>query len=459
MRMIGVPDAHEYLIRSLRVTPGDGVVIGLFDSGFRLGHRCFDFLTSHQSIVADSNFVDCNGELSDADSVRRAFLNDPWNRPPEEHGSQTLALLAGYDPGKFLGVAWGARFILAKTEWAGRVDGGGSVVDVEVHGEEDNWVAALVWAESLGVDIVSSSLAYRTDFTDSLGNDRDSDDYAFEDMDGKTTIISRAASEAAKRGVIIVNAVGNEEGAGPATVNAPADAPDVVAVGGVDWDGKISSFSCRGPTANGRIKPDVVALAEYLYFPDIYSSDSASYRFGGDGTSYAAPMIAGICGLILQTHPADDASRIRELLYASCRFAPRQDSIDNRYGRGIPVALRACRGDSARCVSPEPGATTPAASLTVIGDNHRVSLAFKPPATGSPHASYQCVAEVRSLQGKSLWKQTGFATGNREFTFTWPPARQSCAAGTYCFVVHYGGMAFMRRFAIPATFSQSRRRD
>jgi len=107
LRIAGVPAAHNYIVNNLKKIPGDNVLIGLFDSGFRLNHRCFDYIKSHQSIIADSNFVDHNGEVSDPDSIRQAFLRI-GESPPEEHGSQTLSLIAGYDPGKFLGVAMGS---------------------------------------------------------------------------------------------------------------------------------------------------------------------------------------------------------------------------------------------------------------------------------------------------------------------------------------------------------------
>jgi hypothetical protein len=442
MRMVGVPEAHDYIVNTLKRVPGDGVLIGLFDSGFRTSHRCFGYLKSHGSILADSNFIDRSGEVSDPDSVLRAFSDGP----PEEPGSQTLALLGGYDPGRFLGVAWGARFVLAKTEWVGRVVNGAGV-EVEVHGEEDNWAAALVWAESLGVDVVSSSLAYRTDFTDSLGGDKTDEDYTFDDLDGKTTIISRAAREAARRGVVIVNSMGNDGDLidGP-SINAPADVEDVVSVGGVYGDKSICIFSSRGPTADGRIKPDVVALGYGVAIPDIYSADSAAYTTGM-GTSFAAPVVAGVCALIRQTHPSDSAERIRRLLYASCSFAPKQTAVDTAYGRGIPNALKACYNDSVAPVAGTQFRLFPT-TLDIIRKKQSLTLEFIALQDDPSHYSQRLTVEIRTVSGKLVWGHSEILAENRKKVLSWPDSRKPYAPGMYYCIVNYAGKTHVRKFII-----------
>jgi hypothetical protein len=201
--------------------------------------------------------------------------------------------------------------------------------------EEDNWAAAMVWAESLGVDIVTSSVAYRTDFTPP------DTDYAYADMDGQTTIIARAAQGALDRGVIIVNAMGNESWHGAnsytyGTLASPADVEDVISVGGITSDLRLSSFSGSGPTPDGRIKPDCVAMASGVCVPSTQGYAQLS------GTSFSTPMVAGIVALVKQCFPAASPNAIRQRLYASCSFVPAQDSVDNVYGRGIPDALLAC---------------------------------------------------------------------------------------------------------------------
>lgn len=311
MDMASVPPAHVYIQSVLDREPGAGILIASFDAGFIFKHKCLDYAKQRSAVIADSDFVLHTGNAYH----------------PDTHGDQTLALIAGWDPGTFVGIAWGARYVLARTE----------IDSVERHIEEDNWVAALVWAESLGVDIVTSSVGYRSGFTNGDA------DYSFEAMDGQTTTISRMAAQyAEERGVIIVNAMGND-GPGTGTISVPADAQGVVAVGSVNVNGKVVFSSSRGPTSDGRIKPDVVAMGEGVPAP---RADRTTGYTALTGTSFAAPIVAGICALILQAHPGESASRIRQYLYASCRFLPPQTTVDNSYGRGMPDAFAACVMDS-----------------------------------------------------------------------------------------------------------------
>jgi hypothetical protein len=342
-QMLRLPAAHRFIQSGNAALPGDSVLVALFDGGFWLNHRCFDFIRGRNAVIADSDFVEHDGDVSDGDSLRNLYLGLGYE-PPELHGTQTLSLIAGYDPPNFMGGAWGATFVLAKTEWSSRIINN-TVVEIERHSEEDNWAAAIVWAESLGVDIVSSSLGYSTGFTDSMGNADTSADYRLNDYDGKTTIISIAASAAAQRGMIIVNAVGND-GPSATSLSAPADVQDVITVGGVNPDKSIANFSSRGPTSDGRIKPDLVAQTTQIYLPDPYSYGSVSYSSGNMGTSFSTPMIAGLVALIRQKYPADSATQIRQRLYCSCFFTSYQNDTDNTYGRGIPDAFLACLPDS-----------------------------------------------------------------------------------------------------------------
>ncbi len=303
---ISLKNAHAHIDTAFQQPPGSGIMIAIFDTGFRLTHRCFEHLLARDAIVADSDFVDLDADVTHEDT----------------HGSQTLALIGGYDPGVFMGVAHNATFVLARTE----------EVAYERHLEEDNWVAALVWAESLGVDIVNSSLGYRYDF------DSPDSDYVYMDMDGISTTISRTAAEyATSRGVVIVNSVGNE-GNRPGhegTINAPSDADGVIAVGALDVSGQIAAFSSRGPTYDGRIKPDVVALGVGVPVP---APQTTAGYVASSGTSFAAPIVSGICALLRQTHPSASPALIRAYLTASCRFVPSQQSVDNTYGYGLPNA-------------------------------------------------------------------------------------------------------------------------
>jgi len=329
LQMVGVPNTHLYYDFKKK-TPGEGIMVALFDSGFRLEHVCFSYLQVHKNIVATRDFIDNDTTVADPDSVRND-RNHPYFAN-DHHGGETLSLIAGYDPGYFTGTAWGAKFALARTENTGYIPD--PPYEIEGRAEEDNWAAAVVWAESLGVDIISSSLGYRDDFSEG-------EDYTYEDMNGGTTIVSQAAQYALDRGMIVVNAIGNGGAGKPGTLGAPADVEGVVSVGAVKADSTIASFSSTGPTADGRKKPDLVALGTDIFIPDVNTWGEHAYGARGQGTSYSTPIIAGICALIMQSHPKLSPEGIRQKLYASCTLLPAQDSVDNVYGRGLPDALKA----------------------------------------------------------------------------------------------------------------------
>ncbi len=340
--ILNVLQAHYYLNKkSPGRMPGEGVLIGFFDSGFRLDHPCFNQLKSSGRVKAQHDFVDGDNDPQDSDSS----LN---------HGSTVLAQVAGYAPGVFTGSAWGVDVALARTE----------ISEKEIHTEEDNWVAALVWAESLGVDIVSSSVGYATDFEDSvlIGNEYISD-YPYSSLDGYSTIISHAAALAVKRGMIIVNSIGNE-GNTVGTINAPADVDGVIAVGAVNNKRYLSSFSSIGPTWDGRIKPDCVAPGEGIVVPVF--NPPGSYSTGFTGTSYSTPLVSGILAMIIQSSKEKlTATGVANKLLNNCHFSPGQDTIDNRYGHGIPDALLSVMDNNDIMIYVSDSSFTPVAGAAV----------------------------------------------------------------------------------------------
>ena len=454
LNIVAAPAAHRMIASRLNQAPGDGVIIGLFDSGFRLNHKCFNYVKAHQAIVADSDFVEHKRGVSDPDSVRRLY-HALGKSPPEEHGSWTLSLIAGLDSGNFAGVAWGAKFVLAKTEWADRIlvtqDSAGADTiykEIEIHAEEDNWASAMVWAESLGVDIVSSSLGYSTDFTDSSGNPApDSVNYTFADMNGNTTIISKAAKEAAARGMIIVNSIGNEGYGILGTLNAPADVKDVISVGGIDPDKSLAFFSSEGPTSDGRLKPDLVAQASDMYLPDIYSPDSAGYFRGEAGTSFSAPVVAGICALVRQTHPADSAALVRDRLYSSCVFAPQQTAFDNRFGRGIPDALVASQVNAPVIPGAAEFVLFPNV-LDLVHKKKRLTVKFVAAPDDPINYSQVLKVAVRTISGNLVWSHSEVCTENTPVSLTWPESEKTYAPGMYHFIIIYRGKSYSRKFLI-----------
>jgi subtilisin family serine protease len=228
------------------------------------------------------------------------------------HGTEMLGLVGGYFSDRYIGVAPGAQFIVAKTE------NPDSLYEYPI--EEDTYVAGLEWCEAQGADIVSSSLGY-------------SQWYSWPtDYDGRTSPASIAAYEATKRGMIVVTAAGNVS---VPRLEIPADAIDVITVGGIDTLYNRWEFSGYGPTYDGRIKPELVCLsaAPVVLNPD--SSDSYLYSFG---TSGATAIITGICALLLEAHPNWNVDSVRHALFTTASSA---DTPTDSIGYGWPDAYAA----------------------------------------------------------------------------------------------------------------------
>ena len=276
------------------VSGSDPILVCVMDTGFRLDHEAL----AHVNVVARYDFVQ-------GDTI--VHNQDEDHPEQDKHGTIVLGALAGYHEGDLVGPAWGADFLLAKTE----------IYGTEIEIEEDNWVAGIEWADSAGADVVSSSLGYVDWYTPGM-------------LDGDTPLCTRIADIAAGHGIVVVTAMGNEGAAGDTTLIAPADGDSVISVGAVARDGLIAYFSSRGPTADGRIKPDLVALGVGTYSAEYPTIDSyAAYS----GTSMSTPLIAGLCVQLLEIQPALTPISLRELLTST---ASRSDSPGNVYGYGLP---------------------------------------------------------------------------------------------------------------------------
>ncbi|MGQ9806102.1 MAG: S8 family peptidase [Chlorobiales bacterium] len=259
LSQINVPAVHD-----LGYT-GQGVLIANFDAGFsNLTHEAFSAMT----IVARKDFV-----TGQANVVA-----------PHPHGTLTLSAVGGYKPGQLIGPAFSSHYALARTEDDGS----------ETPAEEDNWAAAVEWADSLGADIITSSLGYLT-------FDPPFPSYTWQQMDGQTAISTLAARRAVRLGIVVCNSAGNSGMVSlPAnTLGAPADADSILSVGAVNSSGVRASFSSVGPTADGRIKPDIVAQGVSVRS----ASSSGNTYTNANGTSLSCPLIAGVAALVLSAHP------------------------------------------------------------------------------------------------------------------------------------------------------------
>jgi Subtilase family len=314
----------EMPYRQLRLRPladagtdGSGVRIGLLDTGFDTQNPAFAGVV----VTAQHDFVF-------GDSVVR---NDSLDvAGAQSHGTATWSLLAADVPGRLHGIARGATYLLAKTE----------DIRSETRVEEDNYVAALEWADSIGVDIVSSSLGY-------LVFDGGVRPYSPADLNGDVAVTTVAADSAARRGILIVTSAGND-GPGSRTISTPADGDSVLAVGAEDSLGVIAAFSSRGPTADGRLKPDFTAPGVAVC---VVTGTDVVRRMSG--TSFSTPLLAASAALVKQLHPTLAPMQLRDAFRAAGTNRSAPDSVQ---GWGRPdVARAAVFPGGVTAIAPLPG--------------------------------------------------------------------------------------------------------
>jgi subtilisin family serine protease len=278
---------------------GSGILICMLDTGFLRTHEAL----LPVNVVAERDFI------NDDDVTSNQAGDDPSQH---NHGTYCLSLIGGFHPGDLIGPAFDADFILGKTE----------DVTSETPVEEDYWIEGAEWADSLGADVISSSLGYK-------------DWYTYQDMDGETAPITIAADLAASNGICVVNSAGNEGDDEWFHIIAPADGNNVTAVGAVDSLGVIASFSSHGPSADGRIKPDVCAMGDGNLFALVSTPNSYGR---GNGTSLSCPLVAGASALLLQKHPQWTPFQVRDALRSSAVNAV---APNNTYGWGLIRAWNA----------------------------------------------------------------------------------------------------------------------
>lgn len=289
------------MINGLRVLSsgltGEGVLIAVIDGGF----------TNADLIPSLDNLRNRNGIKGTYDFADRDEFVYDYN----DHGTAVMSVLAGMLPGAIEGSAPGADYLLLRSE----------ITESEYPAEEDLWTAAAEFADSIGADIISSSLGYCT-FDDPLM------DYSFSDMDGDKAFVTKAADIAASKGILVVNSAGNERKTPWVRIIAPSDGDSVLAVGAVDGDRIISSFSSAGPGSDRQVKPDIVSQGVSV---PVQVSPAMISR--ASGTSFSCPLISGMCACIMQAVP--QATNF-EIISALQSASDRHLTPDSLYGFGIP---------------------------------------------------------------------------------------------------------------------------
>lgn len=276
---------------------GAGMQIAVIDAGFPNvnTYAAFRRIRDNNQILGGYDFVNRNTN----------FYTGNY------HGMAVLSTIAGYVENQFVGTAPDASFYLFITE--------DSVNETPL--EESLWVEAAEEADRLGVDVINTSLGY-------YEFDNSNYDYTYNDMNGQTTFISRGAEIAFSRGMILINSAGNEGNNGWHYIIAPADAASVLSIGAVNASGVIASFSSYGPTADGRVKPDVCAEGSGVYIINLSGSIATS-----NGTSFSGPIMAGVTTCLWQAFPTKSNAEITQLIKESAHL---YNSPTAQEGYGIP---------------------------------------------------------------------------------------------------------------------------
>ena len=291
---------------------GEGQIIAVIDAGF----------PNVNTLEAFKRLRDNNQILGGYDFVERSINFYSGHN----HGTNVLSTIGGFLENEFVGSAPDASFYLFRTENA----------PIEVPLEETLWVEAAERADSLGVDVINTSLGYST-------FDNPNYNYSYDDMDGKTTFISRGAEIAANKGILVVNSAGNSGNDSWKYITSPADAASVITVGAVDKNGNIASFSSFGPTFDKRVKPEILALG--LNATVINHTNGAVST--SSGTSFSSPIMAGLIaclngneGFTLKSSNSTKAKTqknyndyLKEAVYKS---SDKYANPSDQYGYGIP---------------------------------------------------------------------------------------------------------------------------
>lgn len=330
---------------------GQGMLIAIIDDGFYHANRIseFDDAFSKGRVIATKDFVNPASNIFSEDS----------------HGTHVFSVIGANTPTRMVGIAPEANFVLLRSE----------NFDTEQLVEEYNLAAAAEFADSIGADIINTSLGYTT-------FDIPSQDHTYADMTGYKTPAAIACSIAAKKGMLVVCSAGNEGNKTWKYISTPADAKEIITVGAVNFDSTLTAFSSIGPSADGRIKPEIIALGS-----GVGIISDAGTLIHGDGTSYASPIIAGMAACLWQAFPSLTAKKIREAIITTA--TQNADPTDSR-GFGIPNARLAYyklleTGGDAKCIRP---------NLSPNPFSYDIQVALNAPTTANVDITvYSCSGE------------------------------------------------------------------
>jgi serine protease AprX len=277
---------------------GEGMTIAILDAGFYHydTNPAFDSIRLNNQVLGTWDFVANKSSVTEE----------------HDHGMFCFSTIGANRPGVMVGTSPKSKFYLFRTEDAYS----------EYPVEEQNWVAAAERADSLGVDLITTSLGYTTFDAPSL-------DHTYEDMDGKTTICARGAEWATKKGIFVTAAAGNSGSSGWHYISTPADAEHVLAIGSVTYSGTPSDFSSYGPSSDGRVKPDVASVGSNTIVADYNGNPTGALS----GTSLANPSLAGLITCLWQAFPEFTNLDIRDAVQ---RSSSKYTTPDNQMGYGIP---------------------------------------------------------------------------------------------------------------------------
>ncbi len=298
---------------------GQEMLIAIIDDGFYNANKIGVFTDAFASgrVVATKDFVNPQSDIFSEDS----------------HGTHVFSIIGAKTPSVMVGTAPEAQFVLLRSE----------NFDSEQLVEEYYWSAAAEYADSIGADLVNTSLGYTT-------FDIPSQNHVYSDLTGEATPISKSCSIAAKKGMLMVCSAGNEGNKTWKYISVPADAQGIIAVGATTLDSSVSTFSSIGPSADGRVKPEVAALGSEV---GIISDKGAPIQ--GNGTSYSAPIITGMAACLWQAFPTLTSDQIREAIILT---ANQNSNPTNTKGFGIPNARQAYNYllvtyGGIKCIKPE----------------------------------------------------------------------------------------------------------